>query len=85
MRRWVTSPAYRVVVDALVQARVRQGRTQRWLAERLSKPPSYVAKIEVGERRVDIVEVVAVARALGVDVPGLLVEIAAALPDELDV
>lgn len=64
MRRWVTSPAShrrRACPDA-----GRAERSQRWLAERLGKPPSYVAKIEVGARRVDIVEVVAVARALGV-------------------
>jgi transcriptional regulator with XRE-family HTH domain len=41
--------------------------TQRDLADRLHKPESFVAKYEGGERRLDVVEFVAIARALGAD------------------
>lgn len=85
MPRWVTSPAYRVVIERLVAARRGQKRTQRWLAVRLGKPPSYVAKIEVGERRVDLVEVVAIARALALDPISLLTTIVTDLPDDFEV
>ena len=37
------------------------------LALRLKKPQSFVAKYEGGERRLDVVEFVAISRALGAD------------------
>ena len=37
------------------------------LADRLRKPQSFVAKYEGGERRLDVVEFVAVAQAIGAD------------------
>lgn len=40
----------------LVEARYRAGLTQRDVAKQISKSPSYVAKCETGERRVDLVE-----------------------------
>jgi transcriptional regulator with XRE-family HTH domain len=58
MRRWVTSPSYAVVVQVLKDAREAAGLSQAELAKRLGKPPSYVAKVELRERRVDIVEFV---------------------------
>ena len=40
--------------------------TQQELAERLGKPQSFVSKIERGDRRLDVVEFVRVAKALGI-------------------
>jgi Helix-turn-helix len=37
------------------------------LADRLGKPASFIAKIEIGERRVDVVEFAAIAKALKLD------------------
>jgi transcriptional regulator with XRE-family HTH domain len=37
------------------------------LAEKLGKPQSFVAKYEGGERRIDLVEFIAIARALDAD------------------
>lgn len=65
MRRWVSSPSYDVVVRTLVGARKAAGISQAELAKRLEKPPSYVAKIELKERRIDIVEFVEFLRAAG--------------------
>lgn len=64
---WQTSAAYKAVVRALVEGRATSGLTQRQLAERLKKPASWVAKIEMAERRVDLVEFVALIRAMGLD------------------
>jgi transcriptional regulator with XRE-family HTH domain len=58
---------YRAVCEVLTQARAEAGVTQRDLALRLKRPHSYVAKIEGGERRVDVVEFAQIARALKVD------------------
>jgi transcriptional regulator with XRE-family HTH domain len=65
MRRWVSSPSYDVVVQTLVAARHEAGISQAELAKRLGKPPSYVAKVELKERRVDVVEFVEFLRATG--------------------
>jgi transcriptional regulator with XRE-family HTH domain len=85
MRRWVSSRSYRTAIERLVAARNVSGITQRELADRLRKPPSFVAKIELGERRLDIVEFIAVARALGLDPSELMKMISADLGPDLDI
>jgi transcriptional regulator with XRE-family HTH domain len=51
----------------MIKARKAAGLTQHELAGRLRKPQSFVAKYEGGERRLDVVEFVAVSRAIGAD------------------
>jgi transcriptional regulator with XRE-family HTH domain len=63
----VHTDAYKVVIQSLKQARQRARLTQQQLAERLDKPQSFVAKYENGERRVDVAEFIAIARAIGAD------------------
>lgn len=64
--KWATSTAYRTVVATLVAARKDAGMTQRNLAQALTKPHSYIAKIDQRERHLDMVEFIAIARALAV-------------------
>lgn len=85
MRRWVSSPSYKRAVAALVEARRAAGKTQRELAEALGKPASFVAKFEVGERRLDFVEFVAVARALGLPPAELMGRVADAAGERLEI
>lgn len=59
-------PRYRRLVKALVSARAEAGLTQRDLAARLKKPPSYVAKGESLQRRLDLIEMIDWLAALGV-------------------
>jgi transcriptional regulator with XRE-family HTH domain len=51
----------------LVAKRKAAGLTQTAVAERLGKPPSYVAKYEGGDRRLDVLEYLDVAAAIGFD------------------
>jgi transcriptional regulator with XRE-family HTH domain len=51
----------------LVEARKTVGLTQAELAARLSRPQSFISKIERGERRLDVVEFFEVAQALGIN------------------
>ena len=51
----------------MIGARKAAGLTQHALAVRLKKPQSFVAKYEGGERRIDVVEFIAIAHALGAD------------------
>jgi transcriptional regulator with XRE-family HTH domain len=59
--------------------------TQRDVAEALGKPPSWIARIETKERRMDVIEFVAIARALEIKEHDLLRDIASALPRKLDI
>jgi transcriptional regulator with XRE-family HTH domain len=49
----------------LIEARKESGLTQEEVAERLRRPQSFVWKIENGVRRVDVVEFLEIARAIG--------------------
>lgn len=84
-RGWVVSPEYRTAIDAIKAARVEQGLSQRELARRLGKHPSFVNKIEQLERRLDVLEFIAIARAIGVAETALLQTIVQALPTSLEV
>jgi transcriptional regulator with XRE-family HTH domain len=53
--------------ELMIAARKKAGLTQYGLAKRLKKPQSFVAKYEGGERRIDVVEFLTIARALGAD------------------
>jgi transcriptional regulator with XRE-family HTH domain len=63
---------YRRVLGQLVEARKRPGVTQQELAKRLRRPQSFVSKFENGERRLDVVEFVKIARLVGVEPNKLL-------------
>jgi transcriptional regulator with XRE-family HTH domain len=63
----VHSPDQAAFCELMVGARKAAGLTQQALALRLKKPQSFVAKYEGGERRLDVVEFIGVARALGAD------------------
>ncbi|WP_421905009.1 helix-turn-helix domain-containing protein [Mameliella sp.] len=58
---------YRSVVEGLVVARKAAGLSQAALASQLGRPPSYVAKIELCERRLDVVETCQIALAVSLD------------------
>ena len=51
----------------LVEAREEAGLTQVQLGEKLRRPQAFVSKIERGLRRVDVLEFLEIARAIGFD------------------
>ena len=51
----------------LVGARESKGLKQAVVAERLGLPASYLSKIESGTRRLDVIELIRIAEAIGVD------------------
>jgi transcriptional regulator with XRE-family HTH domain len=53
--------------ELLKMQRKAAGLTQTVVAKRLAKPPSYVAKYEGGDRRLDVLEYMDVAAAIGFD------------------
>ena len=56
---------YRVLRQLLQEARRQAGLRQVDLAVRMGVPQSLVSKIEVGERRLDLLELRAICQALG--------------------
>ncbi|AGR61693.1 helix-turn-helix transcriptional regulator [Citrobacter werkmanii] len=63
----IYSDEYQLVIKTLRSARIEQGITQTQLAESLGKPQSFVAKVENGERRLDVIEFAVIARLLSLD------------------
>lgn len=60
-------PVYRQLLVQLREMREQKKVTQADLAKLLRQPQSYVAKIEAGERRLDVLEFVYYVKALGED------------------
>jgi transcriptional regulator with XRE-family HTH domain len=62
MPKTLRSPDHQLLIDVLRAARKRAGLTQQTLADKLERPQSFVAKYENGERRLDVIEFVTLAR-----------------------
>lgn len=67
MEKSLKSAEYARLVRLLVATRHKAGMRQQALANKLGKPQSFIAKYEGGERRLDVVEFIAIAQALGAD------------------
>ena len=72
MGKSIHSPQHQKLRELLVAARKKAGMTQAEVAEMLGRPQSFVAKYEGGERRLDVIEFIDVARALDADAVKLL-------------
>jgi transcriptional regulator with XRE-family HTH domain len=70
--RSLHSEDYRKLTAILLDARKRADLTQQQVADRLERPQSFIAKVEGGERRIDLGEFVALSRALDTDPRTLL-------------
>ncbi len=58
---------YDVLVATLIEARLEKGLSQRAVAKLLDEDKTYVQRVEQAERRIDVVEFLLLARAIGVD------------------
>lgn len=66
-KKSIFTSRYQRLKRLLIEARQDAGLTQVDLAAKLDRPQSFVSKYERGERRLDIVEFLEVADALGLD------------------
>lgn len=64
MVRSLRTPGHRAMMQVLTETRKSKRITQQDLADRLSRPQSYIAKVETGERRLDVVEFIEWASAI---------------------
>lgn len=68
-------PRYRELIARLSAKRREMGVTQEQLASRLGLHKQFVSRVELGERRLDVVELIDFARALGIDHTDLLISV----------
>ena len=71
------SNAYTRMRELLIEARQASGRTQAEVAIRLGVSQSFVSKYELGERRLDVIELLRITEVLNVDIHDLLRRVAA--------
>jgi len=69
----------RILGNVLVRARDRAGLKQSDVAARLELPPSYLSKVESGTRRLDVIELILIADAMGVEAADVVREVQKAL------
>ena len=74
-------PRYEKLQLLLRDLRKKQGVRQQELAERLGRPQSYVSKYEGGERNIDLVELIDVAKALDLDPAVVISELVSSLSE----
>jgi transcriptional regulator with XRE-family HTH domain len=74
-----SSPRLRELLRATRKA---NGLSQVAVAEKLDRPQSFVAKVENGERRLDVIEFVEYARAIGAEPSALFKQVLALLDDQ---
>ncbi len=82
MPRSTSTDAYSVMVDVLLDLRMRAGLTQGQLAARIGKPQAFISNVERGVRRIDVIEFCVLARVLEQDPVALFARIVGDLPDD---
>jgi transcriptional regulator with XRE-family HTH domain len=81
----VFTGAHEALVEVLIKARKAARLTQTDVAERLGKDQTFVSLIERSQRRVDVLEFVAIAKAMGQDPVDLFGKVYARLPKRFDI
>lgn len=66
-RKYLHPDLYKLIIENIKHDRKAQKITQRELAKRLRTVPSWVAKIETGERRMDLIEMLDIYTSIEVD------------------
>jgi transcriptional regulator with XRE-family HTH domain len=72
MSRTLRSPRHQALTALLVDERRKAGLTQTQVAAKLGRYQSFVASVESGQRRVDVVEFLDFAEAIGFDPRGAI-------------
>ncbi|ECC8733653.1 TPA: helix-turn-helix transcriptional regulator [Salmonella bongori] len=68
----IYSNDYQMVIKALREARIACGITQQEVTSAFGRPQSFIAKVESGERRLDVVEFVHFCRLVNIQPVSIL-------------
>ena len=71
----VHTQEYVVFLQLLREVRTSAGVTQADLASRLRRPQAYISKYESGERRLDVIELREICRALDVELTDVVAQL----------
>lgn len=72
MKKALYEQRYAAFTDLLKEERKNADLTQAQLAKKLRRPQSYVSKYERGDRRLDVIEFLEIAKVVGFDPAALL-------------
>lgn len=75
MRKTIFTKKQEQLRALLVQEREKAGLTQQEVARRIGVYKGYVSKYETGERRLDVIEFLEVAEAIGFDPNAMIKEL----------
>ena len=67
MTKSIFTSNYQLLLKLLISARKKAKITQQELAKKLGKNQSYISKYENSERRLDLIEVITITRAIGIN------------------
>jgi len=67
MSRTLSTARHARLVSFLIEKRKKAGLTQTDVAKKLRRYQSFVASVETGQRKVDVIELLAFADAIGFD------------------
>ena len=67
MSRTLGSARHKALIEFVIKQRKAAGLTQVQVAKRLRRYQSYVTLLETGQRRIDVVEFIEIADAIGFD------------------
>jgi transcriptional regulator with XRE-family HTH domain len=85
MGRTVYSEPSKKLGAGLAAVRRETGVLQEELAARIGKDQSVISNIERGHRRIDVLELYAIARALGIDPVDLFARVTGQFPEKIEV
>jgi transcriptional regulator with XRE-family HTH domain len=75
MEKSIYTDEYAVVLALLRETRLAAKLTQVELAERFGQSQSFVSKVEIGERRLDLIQLRTICRALGTTLPAFIAQL----------
>ena len=82
MKKTIFTDSYKLLISTLVQERKDARLTQQQLADKLGRHQSYVAKYEKRERRLDVIELIQIAKAIQIDIEPLIRKIQLSIESE---
>lgn len=83
-KKTIHTPEYRALLELLRERRAQSGVTQVEIAAALGEAQSFVSKCERGERRIDLIDLLRILRAIGVAPDDFLIELEARFPARSD-
>ena len=85
MAKTVFTGYHQQLVEILIDTRKKAGLKQSELAERLGKDQTFISLVERSQRRIDVLEFYAYARALGEEPVELFTRVIQGLPQKMKI